>query len=67
MAAEEDMQFASADEEDGLKRQIADLVTAYIAYMPADEARPLAVETSLEAPLVDPMTGEDLATPTTLP
>ena len=62
-AAEEDMQFASADEEAALKRQVADLVTAYLAYVPADEPRPLAVETAVEAPLVDPMTGEDLGIP----
>lgn len=62
-SAEEDMQFASVDEEEALKRQVADLVTAYFAYVPADESRPLAVETAVEAPLVDPITGEDLGLP----
>ena len=62
-AAEEDMQFTSASEEDALKKQAAALVMAYLAYVPADEPRPLAVETAAEAPLVDPISGEDFGIP----
>ncbi len=61
--AEEDMQFVSADQEQAIQKQAVGLVTAYLAYVPADEPRPLAVETAVEAPLVDPMTGEDLGIP----
>ena len=37
-------------------------MTAYLAQAPEDE-KPLAVETAVEAPLVDPMTGENLGIP----
>jgi putative RecB family exonuclease len=57
---EENMTFDSATEEQALQKQAVDLVKAYLAYVPADEPRPLAVETAVEAPLVDPTTGEDL-------
>jgi len=40
----------------------SDLVRAYLGTAPADE-RPLAVESALEAPLVDPSSGEDLGIP----
>ena len=45
-----------------LQKQACDLVTAYLAFAPKDE-KPLAVEVALEAPLVDPETGENLGMP----
>ncbi len=43
--------------------EVADLVRAYLAQVPDDEPRPLAVEATMEVPLVDPFTGEDLGIP----
>ncbi len=59
---EEDMTFDSPAEEQLLRAKAIDVVTAYLAYAPADE-RPLAVEIALEAPLIDPESGEDLGMP----
>jgi hypothetical protein len=59
---EETMEFDSTDAEQAMRRQAADLVKAYLAYAPAFE-KPLAVEVAVEAPLVDPLTGEDLGMP----
>ena len=61
--AEDEMQFGSANEEASLKRQAVDLVTAYLKQLPAAEPRPLAVETTLETPLIDPVSGEHLGIP----
>ena len=63
MVEEEGMAFGSADDEQSIKNQTGDLVRAYLAGVPADEPRPLAVEAAMEAPLVDPATGEDLGIP----
>jgi len=60
---EDGMSFDDAGEEQALQKQAVDLVTAYIRQMPADEPRPLAVEVAVEAPLVDPVTGENLGLP----
>ena len=60
---EEDMTFDSTAEEQALQVQAVALVTAYLTYVPAAEAKPMAVETAVEAPLVDPATGEDLGMP----
>jgi putative RecB family exonuclease len=60
---EEGMQFDDVGEEQGLQKQAVDLVVAYIRQMPADEPKPLAVEVAVEAPLIDPLTGEDLGLP----
>ena len=57
------MTFASAADEKVLQEQALGLVTAYLNQVPADEARPMAVETTLEMPLVDPSTGENLGIP----
>ena len=38
---------------------------AYLEHVGDQEPKPIAVETSLEAPLVDPATGEDLGIPLT--
>ena len=59
---EESITFDSAADEQALRQQACDLVKAYLAYAPPDE-KPLAVEVALEAPLVDPDTGEDLGMP----
>lgn len=60
---EEGMRFESVDDEQATQKQVVDLVAAYLRHVPADEPRPLAVETAVEAPLVDPTTGEDLGIP----
>ena len=60
---EEGMQFDDVGEEQGLQKQAVDLVAAYIRQMPADEPKPLAVEVAVEAPLIDPWTGEYLGLP----
>ena len=45
-----------------MRQQVADLVRVYLDNVPKDE-KPLAVEVAAEAPLVDPITGEDLGIP----
>jgi putative RecB family exonuclease len=60
---EEQMAFDSVAQEVGLQQQVAALVRAYLAQVPPDEPRPLAVEATMEVPLVDPFTGEDLGIP----
>jgi CRISPR/Cas system-associated exonuclease Cas4 (RecB family) len=60
--AEEDMNFGSSSEEADARVQAANLVRAYLEQAPADE-KPLAVEATMEIPLVDPATGEDLGIP----
>lgn len=60
---EEEMTFASTDEEAATRKKAIDLVTAYLRQVDVDESKPLAVETRLEAPLVDPFTGEGLGIP----
>ena len=60
---DEEMAFSDAAEEQASQKQAVDLVTAYIRQMPADEPKPLAVEVAVEAPLVDPLTGENLGLP----
>ncbi len=62
-AAMESMQFDSTKEEGNLKKQAVDLVTVYLQQMADALETPLAVETRMEAPLVDPETGEDLGIP----
>ncbi|HVC97986.1 MAG TPA: PD-(D/E)XK nuclease family protein [Pirellulales bacterium] len=54
----ETMVVESVAEEQTCQRQAVDLVAAYLHAVPAAEPKPLAVEFSIEAPLVDPMTGE---------
>jgi len=62
-AAEAEIEFSSPEEEVRLKQQTVDLVRAYLAEVPGDEPRPLAVEAAMEVPLVDPRTGEDFGIP----
>ena len=57
---EEQMGFANLDEERKLKEKAVDLVTTYVNQLPSNEPKPIAVETRLSAPLVDPTTNEDL-------
>ena len=63
MIDEEGMKFESVADEQAMQKQAIDLVGAYLKAVPADEPRPLAVEAALEAPLVDPATGENLGIP----
>lgn len=60
---EEEMAFDSPEDEAAMRKQAVDLVGVYLAHIPADEPKPLAVEATVEAPLVDPATGEDLGVP----
>ncbi len=62
-AEQEGFSAGSAGESEALKRQAAGLLAAYAQQIPADEPPSLAVEMPLEAPLVDPGTGEDLGLP----
>jgi predicted RecB family nuclease len=59
----ESMQFESVAKEGSMKKQAVDLVAAYMEYTADAVETPLAVETSMEAPLVDPDTGDDLGIP----
>jgi putative RecB family exonuclease len=59
---EEEMSFDTPVSEDAMRQQVSDLVRAYLDNVPKDE-KPLAVEVAAEAPLVDPVTGEDLGLP----
>ncbi len=61
--AKENVAFTSKAEEAALRRQAGELVRTYLASVPADEPPPLAVESAMEAALVDPHTGEDLGIP----
>ena len=62
LLAEDNMTFASTGDETKLKQQAAVLICAYLVQV-RDEPVPMAVETTLEEPLVDPFTGEDLGIP----
>ena len=53
----------SSEKQQRLTRQVADLVSTYLKQVPDDEPRPLAVEAKMEAPLIDPVTGQDLGMP----
>jgi hypothetical protein len=55
--------YSSHDEEEQTCDQALRLVQAYLRHIPQDESQPLLVETALTAPLVDPVTGEDLGLP----
>ena len=58
----EGLTFESGYEERALRQQVFDLVSAYLGRFAEDET-PLAVETALETPLIDPTSGEDLGLP----
>jgi len=61
----ESMRFDSVQECAKLKQQTIDLVTVYLQSMVDAREFPLAVEASMEEPLIDPDTGEDLGIPLT--
>ncbi|MCE9553846.1 MAG: PD-(D/E)XK nuclease family protein [Planctomycetes bacterium] len=61
--SDENMAFASVSQETALKSQAIGLIRAYLLQLPADEPRPLAVEATMEVPLIDPSTGENLGIP----
>jgi hypothetical protein len=61
--ADEHMSFGSVAVEQACQDQTLVLVQAYLGQVPPSEQRPLAVEVAVEAPLVDPATGEDLGMP----
>lgn len=65
LVAKESMSFDSAAEEDSLKQQALALVAAYMDHVADTLEIALAVETSMEAPLIDPDTGENLGIPLT--
>ena len=56
----ENVVFKNSSEEDKSKLMVESLVRAYLDQIPDDEPRPLAVEATLEMPLIDPVSGEDL-------
>jgi hypothetical protein len=62
-ATEEAVSFDSTEDEENSCNQAVGLVWTYLSQIPADEPRPLAVEAAVEAPLVDPASGEDLGIP----
>jgi putative RecB family exonuclease len=62
-AEEEHVAFAKEGDSDKLMEKACTLVLAYLAQIPDDEPRPLAVETMLEVPLIDTETGVDLGIP----
>ncbi|TVS08767.1 MAG: hypothetical protein EA424_28175, partial [Planctomycetaceae bacterium] len=59
----DEMRFESVAAEQALKEQAAGLVRMYLQQLGADDEIPLAVETTLQEPLVDPFSGEDLGIP----
>jgi hypothetical protein len=61
--SDEGMAFQASADEAAAQQQTADLLSAYLAQVSADEPRPLAVEAALEAPLIDPISGEDFGIP----
>jgi putative RecB family exonuclease len=62
-AAAEDVVFESVEQEMTCLRQATNLVGAYLQAIPPAEPKPLAVEVMARAPLIDPMTGEELGLP----
>lgn len=57
--AEDNMTFASTDDEKKLKQQATELIAAYLDQL-GQEQPPVAVETTLQEPLVDPFDGEEV-------
>lgn len=58
--AEGHMAFTCSTQEQQLKQQAAALIGAYLRNSPVGEVEILAVESRLESPAVDPITGEQL-------
>jgi putative RecB family exonuclease len=61
--AAEDMRFESAADETQLQRKAGELIRSYLAKVDGETSRPVAVETAVESPLIDPHSGEDLGIP----
>lgn len=59
----EEAAFENHAQQEALRQQTAELIAAYLQRVPADEPRPLAVEATMEVPLLDPLSGEDLGIP----
>ena len=57
------IRFTTPAAESAARQQSLDFVRAYLAQLPADEPRPMAIETALEVPLLDPVTGSSLGVP----
>ena len=62
-ADEEHVDFATVDEAARLKNQAVGLVQAYVNQIDDGDEKPIAVETWLEADLIDPATDENLGMP----
>jgi putative RecB family exonuclease len=62
-AADEDIHFESAAAEAELLKKAGQLVRAYLRKVESETAKPIAVETTVTTPLVDPRNGEDLGIP----
>jgi CRISPR/Cas system-associated exonuclease Cas4 (RecB family) len=60
---EERIEFESPDEQQRLLLQTVSLVQKYLEVRDDTEGFPIGVETAIECPLVDPITGEDLGVP----
>jgi CRISPR/Cas system-associated exonuclease Cas4 (RecB family) len=60
---QENMSFATAEEEQASQQQVLSLVRAYLQQRSVDEPRPLGVEVGAETPLMDPHSGENLGIP----
>jgi putative RecB family exonuclease len=63
LQAEDPVSFEDRAQEQAMHLQARSLVETYLAQIPCDESRPLAVETEIQVPLVDPHNGEDLGIP----
>lgn len=63
VVGEENMKFDSVLKETNLKEKASGLVAAYVQQVPEDEPLPIAVEATMEVPVVDPVTGENLGIP----
>lgn len=59
----EQIQWESADEETRTRTQAKELVAAYMKQVSPEEGQPMAVETRLQVPLIDPTSGEDFGIP----
>lgn len=59
-ANSEGVQWDSRSAEAAARQQSLGLAQAYLLQVPTDEPRPLAIESTLEAPLIDPLTGTPL-------
>jgi hypothetical protein len=62
-AIDEKLSFGTVADEQACQRQTLALLQAYLGHIPTTEPKPLAVEVAVDAPLVDPATGEDLGMP----